>query len=194
MSNRQKINPQKPATRSWVAWLGLLIPVAVIAALVALGSGSTGDSEPEIADETPAPMFELPTTAGTTVSLEASLQESDVLLYFSMGVGCDSCFSQITEVEAALAEEDVTLIPIMVQSVDLVGTTAGYMGVTRPILIDEDLSVSSAYDMLGVNGHSDRPFHSIVLVRQDGTIAYVNNYNTMFVGLDGMMADLYGLI
>ncbi|MFV1991361.1 MAG: peroxiredoxin family protein [Acidimicrobiales bacterium] len=190
MSNRTKTKPQKRVTRSTWAWLGLILPVVALAVLVALGAGSTGDSTPDIAANTQAPLFELPTNAGTTVSLQDELDKSDVLLYFSMGVGCDSCFAQIPEVETALAEMDLTLIPIMVQSADLVAATAGYMGVTRPILIDEDQSVSKAYDMIGINGHTDRPFHSIVLVKQDGTISYINNYNTMFVGLDAMMADI----
>jgi len=184
------MKPQKHVTRSTWAWLGLIVPVVALAVLVALGAGSTGDSTPDIAADTQAPLFVLPTDVGTTVSLQDELAKSDVLLYFSMGVGCDSCFAQIPEVETALAEMDLTLVPIMVQSADLVSATAGYMGVTRPILIDEDRSVSEAYDMIGVNGHTDRPFHSIVLVKQDGTIAYINNYNTMFVGVEAMMADI----
>ena len=185
---RSNRSPRSRRSRSPWPWIGLIVPVAAIAALAIFGSG--GDSEPEVSPDTAATMFELPTTAGMTIALEDALVESDVLLYFSMGVGCDGCFAQIPEVAQALADRDIALLPVMVQDADLVRMTASAWGIDQPILIDADLSVSEAYGMLGINGHDDRPSHSIALVKQDGTLAFVKHYNAMFVEVDEMMADL----
>lgn len=175
---------------SWT-WLGILIPIAAIVALVVVGSGNNGPDTPTpIAAGTQAAMFELPTTAGTTVALEDALADGDVLLYFSMGVGCDGCFAQIPEVEGQLAARSIGFLPVMVQPADVVGATAAQWNIDIPILIDEDRAVSKAYDMLGKNGHTDRPFHSIAIVHQDGTLAFAKTYDTMFVGADEMMVDV----
>jgi peroxiredoxin len=190
MTSRQRQHqPQRVRRRRspW-PWIGALVPLAAIAALMVLGSGD--DAATEVSSGGQATMFELPTTDGTTFALRDALAESDVLLYFSMGVGCDGCFAQIPEVTAALDERGIALVPVMVQDADLVRTAANAWGIDRPILIDADRSVSDAYGMLGINGHDDRPFHSIALVKQDGTTSFVKHYETMFVGVDEMLADL----
>jgi peroxiredoxin len=188
-SRRRKNQPHRSRRRRSIwPWIGVIVPVAIVLVLAIVGSG--GDSEAEVTADAPAAMFELPTTAGTTVALQDVLAESDVLLYFSMGVGCDGCFAQIPEVSQALADRQIALLPVMVQDAELVRTTALAWGIDQPILIDADRSVSEAYGMLGINGHSDRPSHSIALVKQDGTVAFVKHYDTMFVELDDMLADL----
>ncbi len=189
-TNRQRRNrsSRRRRSRSPWPWIGLVVPLALIAALAIFGSGD--DSTTTISPDASATMFELPTSNGTTFALRDALAESDVLLYFSMGVGCDGCFAQIPEVDEALAARDIKLVPIMVQDPDLVMATADSWGITQPILIDANRAVSDAYGMLGINGHSDRPSHSIAFVEQDGTLAYVKHYSTMFVEADDMLADL----
>jgi len=190
MTNRQRRNRPHRSRRArspW-PWLGIIVPIAIVAALATFGSGD--DSTTVVSPDTAATMFELPTSTGTTFALQDALSDSDVLLYFSMGVGCDGCFAQIPEVDQALTDRQITLMPVMVQDTDLVNATAQAWGIDEPILIDADGSVSEAYDMLGINGHSDRPFHSIALVDQDGTLAFVKHYDTMFVAVDEMIADL----
>ncbi len=181
--------PRHRAGFSWT-WLGVLLPIAAVVALIIVGRGNDGTSTPTVEAATRAAMFELPATDGSTVALSDALANGDVLLYFSMGVGCDGCFAQIPEVADALAERDITMLPVMVQPMDIVRSTAQSWNIDTPILIDADRSVSKAYGMLGINGHSDRPFHSVVLLRQDGTVALIKNYDTMFVGASDMMADL----
>lgn len=180
-------NRARSARSSWT-WLGIVLPIAAIAALAIFGSGK--DSTTVATPGTPAAMFELPTSTGTTFALQDALTESDVLLYFSMGVGCDGCFAQIPEVNQALADRQIKLMPVMIQDTDLVNTTAQAWGIEQPILIDADRAVSEAYEMLGINGHNDRPFHSIALVKQEGTVSFVKHYDTMFVEVDEMIADL----
>jgi peroxiredoxin len=157
-----------------------------LAILVAVSTVSeTGDVGVQEAVE-----FELPTTGGETVALNETLAEGDTLLYFSMGVGCDGCFAQIPEIEAALDERELNLLSIMVDPAPLVAAEAARFGIETPILIDADARVSQDYGMVGVYGHADRPSHSFALVRQDGSIGWVRHYAEMFVPVDALLAEL----
>jgi peroxiredoxin len=170
------------------AWVGLAVPLVALLVIIIAGSVA---GEPGSAIETQqAPRFTLSDTAGGTASLDQILARGDVLLYFSMGVGCDGCFDQIPEVVDALQAKGVQLVPIMVDPADMVTMEAARFGITVPILIDESREVSQAYGMLGVYGHSDRPSHSFALVRADGTVASVKHYATMFVPLDQLLTDM----
>jgi peroxiredoxin len=134
--------------------------------------------------------FELTGTDGQTASLEDSLAEGDALLYFSMGVGCDGCFAQIPELEAAVAERGLNFVPIMVDPAPLVAAEAARFGIERPIYIDSGSAVSDAYGMVGIYGHGDRPSHSFALVRQSGEVAWVRHYAEMFVPTDALFGEL----
>lgn len=179
---------RSPRRGSLWAWVGLAVPLLVLLVIIIVGSVS-GEPAPAIEAQT-APEFTLPDTAGGTESLDEILARGDALLYFSMGVGCDGCFSQIPEVAAGLQARGVQLVPVMVDRRDMLVHEATRFGITMPILIDEDREVSAAYGMLGVYGHGDRPSHSFALVRSDGTVAAVKHYATMFVPLDQLLADL----
>jgi peroxiredoxin len=157
-----------------------------LAILVGVSVVSEKDEDP-VAEAAP---FELVGTNGQTASLEESLAEGDALLYFSMGVGCDGCFAQIPELEAALAERGMSFVPIMVDPVDVVAAEAARFGIERPILIDSASAVSEAYGMVGIYGHGDRPSHSFALVRQTGEIAWVRHYAEMFVPADALLGEL----
>jgi peroxiredoxin len=147
-------------------------------------------SETDDATVDQAISFELSAADGQTVSLDESLAQGDALLYFSMGVGCDGCFAQIPELEAAVAERGMTFLPIMVDPAPLVAAEAARFGIDRPILIDPDAKVSSAYGMVGIYGHGDRPSHSFALVRQSGEIAWVRHYAEMFVPAEALFDEL----
>ncbi|HEX9642864.1 MAG TPA: redoxin family protein [Acidimicrobiia bacterium] len=172
-------------TSVW-AWVGFLSVPAILVALVVVSSlTEVGGTAP-----TQAVPFVLEGTDGRTVSLDQSLADGDALLYFSMGVGCDGCFAQIPELEAAVAERGLTLVPIMVDPPDAVAHEAARFGIDRPILIDQGARVASAYGMVGIYGHSDRPSHSFALVRQNGEVAWVRHYAEMFVAADALFAEL----
>lgn len=170
------------------AWVGLAVPLAVLLVIIIVGSVA---SEPGSAIEAQqAPAFTLPDTGGGAQSLDQILARGDALLYFSMGVGCDGCFDQISEAAAGLQARGMQLVPVMVDEPELVAHEAARFGITTPILIDESREVSDAYGMLGIYGHGDRPNHSFALVRADGTVAWVKHYATMFVPLDQLLADM----
>lgn len=176
----------KPRRRSPWRWLGLAAPVVFVAGLAALSVVS----EPISQERAIAPGFELTSTDGQEVSLEETLAEGDTLLYFSMGVGCDGCFAQIPELEAAVAERGLNLLPIMVDPGPLVAAEAARFGIETPILLDPGARVSGAYGMVGVYGHGDRPSHSFALVRQNGDIAWVRHYAEMFVSSEALFNEI----
>lgn len=169
-------------------WAGFLLPLAVVLTLVIVNT-LEGDPESEV-ESGPAPGFVLPATDGSEVSLSQVIANGDALLYFSMGVGCDGCFAQIPEAASGLAAQGIRLVPVMVDPIDRVAGEALRFGIDTPILIDRDRSVSQAYGMLGVYGHTDRPSHSFALVHGDGTVGWVKHYATMFVPLDQLLGDM----
>jgi peroxiredoxin len=183
---RASTNPKRRA--SWWSWAAIGIPIALLTAVVALGGGSGPDGTTAVGS--PAPDFDLPATDGSRQSLDALLAKGEALLYFSMGPGCDGCFAQIPEVEDALAERGIILVPVMVDPAPLVAAEARRFGITRPILIDADRSVSEAYGMIGVYGHQDRPSHSFALVDQQGEISWIGHYAEMFLTTDRLLSDL----
>jgi peroxiredoxin len=171
---------------SFWQWAGLIAVPLALAIVVAVSALS--EIEPTAPDV--AAPFLLAATNGDRYSLEDNLAEGDTLLYFSMGVGCDGCFAQIPELEAAMAERGINLLPIMVDPAPMVAAEAARFGIDRPILIDTGARVSAAYGMLGIYGHGDRPSHSFALVRQDGEIAWVRHYAEMFVPADALVSEL----
>jgi len=173
---RPVISRKQRRTSAW-RWTAFIAAPAILAILVAVSALTDRDTT---GPDQAAP-FELATSDGQTVSLDQALAGGDALLYFSMGVGCDGCFAQIPELETAMAERGLTLLPIMVDPAPLVAAEAARFGIERPILIDPGARISSAYGMVGIYGHGDRPSHSFALVRQSGEIAWVRHYAEMFV-------------
>lgn len=167
-------------------WIGFVAIPLALAIFVAVSTVSeTADTGPSEAID-----FELPTTGGETVALDETLADGDTLLYFSMGVGCDGCFAQIPEIETAVAQRGLNLVPIMVDPAPMVAAEAARFGIETPILIDTGAQVSRQYGMVGVYGHADRPSHSFALVRQDGTIGWVRHYAEMFVPSDTLFSEM----
>ena len=180
--------PRPTERRSSLLWLGFLIPLVVVAAIMIAGSLS-GEPSSEI-EGGPAPGFSLPNTTGQTVSLDEILSGGDdALLYFSMGVGCDGCFAQIPEAVEGLGVRGVRLVPVMADPADEILAEAGRFGIATPILVDRNREVPEAYGMLGGYGHSDRPSHSSALVHRVGTVGWVKHYPTMFVPFEQLLGD-----
>ena len=139
-----------------------------------------------------APAFTLPSTGGGAVSL-ADFRGKDVLLYFSEGVGCDVCFTQMQELErnsAELSGAGLTVLPIVVNPMDDVRSELERFGLTTPYLIDPDESVSGDYGVLGTGMHENLPGHSFILIDGSGTIAWRGDYPSMFVKTDQLLSDI----
>ncbi|GMR02457.1 MAG: hypothetical protein BMS9Abin20_0793 [Acidimicrobiia bacterium] len=190
---RPKTKDEKGQRAKVWGWAAIVIPVVGLLIVAVLGAFDDAGGGP-VDVKSAAPAFELPTTSGSSVSLDGVLAEGPALLYFAMGVGCDICFYQIPEINDALAEKGVTLVPIMVEPGPVIAAEAQRLGVTTPILIDTDLAVSNAYDMIGIYGHRNTPTHSFALVDQDGQIVWRQDYPDVFIPLENLLADLGNLI
>jgi peroxiredoxin len=162
--------------------------VIALVALMVFGGSDDTSSDATIGSQAPA--FDLVATDGSRETLETALSDGDALLYFSMGPGCDGCFYQIPEIADDLADDGITLIPVMVDPAPRVSAEADRFGIAMPILIDGDRSLSRSYNMIGIYGHQDRPSHSFALVNQDREITWVKHYAEMFVPLEQLLADM----
>ena len=186
-------DPREPAggprRRGW-AWIGLLVPLAALGAVVVIDS-LTDQPTPTVTGQ-PAPDFTLPDTTGGTESLDEALSDGSegVVVYFSMGVGCGGCFAQIPEITDALASHGLRLVSVMVDDAEIARVEAERYGATTPIALDVDRSVSEAYGMLGSYGHGDRPSHSFALVGPDRTVRDIRHYAEMFVPAEQLLTDL----
>ncbi len=186
----EPVPPRTARRRRCAPWIGLLLPLAALGALVVIDSLT--DRPPPAAVGQRAPAFVLPDTTGATESLDEALAEGTdgVVVYFSMGVGCGGCFAQVPEISDALPSRGLRLVSIMVDDAEITRIEAERYGATTPIALDPDRSVSEAYGMLGAYGHGDRPSHSFALIGPDRTIREIVHYAEMFVPAEQLLTDL----
>lgn len=129
--------------RKQLRW-GALITISAV--LVAVVSAMMLTSRPSTSEATrTAPDFTLTDTAGVTHTL-ADHRGENVVLYFSEGAGCQSCIVQMGELEkkaTELAEANITVLPIVMNTRDQILRDTVANGVTTPFLLD-DGAVSDA--------------------------------------------------
>ncbi|MEK7295958.1 MAG: redoxin domain-containing protein, partial [Actinomycetota bacterium] len=175
MNTRTKRTSRRNKSRRPLLKTGGVILVAVIALFaIFLVSNEPKDANTAagqypfaVGDPGPgqsAPPIVLPSTAGGNFDL-TSLKGKTVLLYFQEGIGCQSCWDQMRDIEtnrqvfsAAGIDEFITITS---DSLDLTALKLAQEGITGPVLADIDLAVSKTYDansygMMGdsTNGHS----------------------------------------
>ena len=207
-ARRTKIAAVKPPNRRpWQVGVIAAVVVLVMGGLYLTFRGSTGGGASSSGDYqvgTPgvgaaAPGFTLGSTTGGKVSL-AALRGKTVLLYFHEGLGCQPCWDQIRDLDAATAALKAAgvdqLLTITSGPVDLIAQKMNDDKLTATALADTDLSVSRTYNAnhFGMMGN-DRDGHSFILVGPDGRIQWRADYGgapkyTMFVPVDRLLADL----
>lgn len=143
--------------------------------------------------------FTLPGTNGEDVALD-DFAGDNVLLYFHEGLGCQPCWDQIRDLEAASAQLEAAgvdeLVSITSAPVDLLRQKMADDGLRSLALADPGLAVIAAYDanQYGMMGDT-RAGHSFVLVDGDGEIVWRADYGgapdyTMYLPVDTILADL----
>ena len=151
------------------------------------------NSRPESSSATrPAPRFTLSDTTGHQVALSDYVGKSNVLLYFSEGAGCQSCLVQMREIEkdrAVFTRDNVTVLPIVMNSRDQITADMRANGVTTPFLLD-DGTVSSAYDTLGKGMHAGLPGHSFVLIDKHGRQVWYGEYPSMWLAPQDLLQKI----
>lgn len=202
-SKRNK--PQRPLLIT--GGVVLLAVVALFAIFVASNGSKNANSVAgqyhfAVGDPGPgqqAPPIVLLSTAGGNFDL-ASLKGKTLLLYFQEGIGCQSCWDQMREIEANRQEFAAVgideFITITSDSLDLTTRKIAQDGISGPVLADIDLAVSKTYDTnsYGMMGDSTNG-HSFIVVGSDGIIRWRADYGgapnyTMYVPIPSLLADL----
>lgn len=190
--------------------LGLATLAVVAVAGIALANSLTGAADrpldydvgsPGVGAQ--APDFDLPSATGERYRL-AEKRGHNVLLYFHEGLGCAPCWQQVIDVQRDLDKfKSLGVDDVVAISLDPLAAQAQHAqanGVTLPILVDEDRSVSQAYDALsyGMMGGA-MPGHTFILVGPDGVIRWRADYGgppsfTMYVPDDTLLAELRAVL
>lgn len=172
--------------------LRIVIGTASALALVAVITAMMLTSRPESSDAVrTAPDFTLTDTGGAEHTL-AQHRGENVLLYFSEGAGCQSCIVQMGEIEKqadALAQEDVTVLPIVMNTREQITADMTANGVTTPFLLD-DGTVSEAYGTLGKGMHAGLPGHSFVLIDRQGRQRWYGEYPSMWLAPQDLLDEI----
>ena len=170
---------------------GTMIWVITGAVLIAVVAAMLLTSRPQSSDATKAaPDFSLVDTAGETHNLSDHRGEN-VVLYFSEGAGCQSCIVQMGEIEkhaAAFAEENVTVLPIVMNTKEQITADMAANGVKTPFLLD-DGTVSDAYGTIGNGMHAGLPGHSFVLIDTEGQQRWYGEYPSMWLAPQELLAE-----
>jgi peroxiredoxin len=167
-------------------WAGALVVIGALVTVGLLTSRPTAGDTPRA-----APDFTLPTTTGTTVSLDAYRGHA-VLLYFNEGAGCGACTLQLAEIEKqqqAFDDAGVSVLPIVMNTREQIQPDLDQYGVTTPVLLD-DGTVSKAYGTLGKGMHEGLPGHSFVLIGPDGTQLWYGEYPSMWLDPDTLLDEV----
>lgn len=170
-----------------------LRPLIWVAVLAALAGGVTAmmlNSRPETSTATRlAPDFTLTDTSGQTHTLSEH-RGHNVLLYFSEGAGCQSCLVQMAEIEKQadkFADDDLTVLPIVMNTRDQITADMAANNVTTPFLLD-DGTVAQEYGTLGKGMHAGLPGHSFVLIDAQGRQRWYGEFPSMWVPPTDLLA------
>ncbi len=170
----------------------VVIGTTAVVVLVAVVAAMMLTSRPTSSDETRvAPDFTLTDTSGARHTL-ADHRGENVLLYFSEGAGCQSCLVQMGEIEKqseAFADEDVTVLPIVMNTRAQITADMAANGVRTPFLLD-DGSVSAAYGTLGRGMHAGLPGHSFVLIDEQGRQRWYGEYPSMWLAPQDLLEEI----
>ena len=169
-----------------IIWGVVLVSLAGIVAAMLL------TSKPQSSTTTrTAPDFALTDTSGVEHTL-ADHRGENVLLYFNEGAGCQSCIVQMGEIEKqaeAFADEDVTVLPVVMNTREQILADMKINGVKTPFLLDNG-TVSDAYGTLGKGMHAGLPGHSFVLIDKDGQQRWYGEYPSMWLDPGALLDEV----
>ncbi len=160
------------------------------AADYAVGSPGIGEVAPE---------FSMTSAAGDTVKLSDYTGKS-VLLYLHEGLGCQPCWDQMGDLDAATDQLNAAgiddVVTITSGPVNLIAQKMDDDGLSSLILADTKMDVIKEYGAndYGMMGDS-RAGHSFILVGPDGTIQWRADYGgapdyTMYVSIPDLLSDM----
>jgi peroxiredoxin len=200
--------PQRREDPKRLPWKAVVIATAVLAligasfvvpsffedesmATMATGDGDGPDTGSQIA------FSERDVVDGAEISSQ-SVRGQKTLLFFSEGVMCQACLEQIRDIEAVgdeLEKQGIGLVSITPDPTDALRQVVDQYGIRTPMISDEDLDMSVAFDTLGRGMHSDTPGHAFILLDESGKVVWQRDYwlapyRTMYVEPERLLADL----
>jgi len=137
--------------------------VGVLIAAPAFAAGPLGAARP-------APRFEVRSVEGKSVSLDALLRKGPVLLDF-WATWCKPCVTSLPAVERLWQEHRAAGLTVVAVSIDgprnfaKVRPFARNLGLTFPVVLDEDGSIARRFDVTAVP--------TSILIAPDRSIAHV---------------------
>ena len=190
--SRAERRPQDAVKRYRRRREGRLVWVVTGLALVAIVTAMMLTSRPSSSEAVRvAPDFELTDTAGVTHTL-ADHRGENVVLYFNEGAGCQSCIVQMGEIEKkadAFAGDNITVLPIVMNTRDQIVRDMKLNGVQTPFLLD-DGTVADAYGTLGKGMHAGLPGHSFVLIDTEGQQRWYGEYPSMWLDPGDLLTEI----
>lgn len=107
-----------------------------------------------------------------------TVYDHPTLLFFSEGVSCQACLEQIQRIQgvgSALSRRGIQLISITPDPVGVLRQAASQYGITTPLIADTSLTMSRAFNTLGLGMHADTPGHAFVLIDR-GRVLWYRDY------------------
>lgn len=190
-------------------WLlaGTAVLVAIVALIMIQGAprsaSSAATSYPYVVGSpgpgAVAPAIRLSASDGSTFDLSTRRGKS-VLIFFQEGVGCQSCWEQLKEIESNLsafkAQGIDEVVTVTGDPADALRQKVALEGLRSPVLSDPGLAVSLTYHAngFGMMGNS-ADGHSFIVVGPDGRIRTRADYGgppnyTMYVPMSQLLADI----
>lgn len=119
------------------------------------------------------------------------------LLFFSEGIMCQACFQQIKDIEQfgnQLRKRDIRLVSITPDSAGDLRQVVEQIGISTPMISDENRDMSEAFNTLGKGMHSNTPGHAFALVYR-GKVLWYHDYwlppdQTMYVKPAKLLSDI----
>ena len=145
-----------------------------------------------------APPIQLASTAGGPFSLAGEHGHS-VLLFFQEGVGCEPCWTQMTDINrdwSAFRRLGISqLVTIAPDPLAVLRQKVEEEGITTPVLADPDEAVANVYGATAYGMHPGTSGHSFVLVGPTGRIEWRGDFGgapnyTMYVPVRDLLSDL----
>jgi peroxiredoxin len=133
-----------------------------------------------------------PSSDGGTASLSA-FQGSKVVLYFYEGQSCGACQTQLQQLQQqlpALKAEGARVVAATMDPVSVSTSVAQQLGLSFPILEDQDHLLGSAFGTYEASGHMGSvDQHSVVVLDADGNVAWRDLAGTtMYESADDILA------
>lgn len=204
-SKKRKNTTWNLETKIFLSVIGGLLLLAVFFTVNAFSraqSPSAGQYAYEVASPGVgqiAPNFSLPASNGSTFSLDA-YRGQKVLLYFHEGIGCESCWTQMQDIDQNLKDFQnlgiKTIVAITTDPQDAIKQKLSEENISMVTLSDAQFNVSLQYNAneYGMMSGS-RDGHTFILVGPDGKIQWRADYGgppnyTMYVPIQNITASI----